>query len=184
MELPSHLAPENPWRSTALVASGVAALELFILVILAFAIFVKPMLSNEPGKAAAPAKKAAATKTAAAAPAKSSATKTAATSKPAKAAAPLARTRTKVLILNGNGRSGAASEKAAWVMTKGYPIAATTNASRSDFARSLVMYKPGFEAEAKRFGKDFNVSRVIPLDGMKQSELQGGVIVLIIGADS
>jgi len=183
MELPSQLAPENPWRSTALVASGVAALELFILVILAFAIFVKPMLSNEPGKEAAPAKKATATKTAAAAPAKSSATKTAAPSKPAKAA-PIARTKTKVLILNGNGRSGAASEKAAWVMTKGYPIAATTNASRTDFARSLVMYKPGYEAEAKRFGKDFNVSRVIPLDGIKKSELQGGVIVLIIGADS
>ena len=180
MELPSQLAPENPWRSTALVASGVAALELFILVILAFAIFVKPMLSNEPGTAA-PAKKAA-TKTAAA-PAKSSPTKTAAPTKPAKAA-PIARTKTKVLILNGNGRSGAASEKAAWVMTKGYPIAATTNASRTDFARSLVMYKPGYEAEAKRFGKDFNVSRVIPLDGIKKSELQGGVIVLIIGADS
>ncbi len=183
MELPSQLVPENPWRSTALVASGVAALELFILVILAFAIFVKPMLSNEPG-AATPAKKATATKTAAAAPAKSSPTKTAAPTKSAKTAAPLARTKTKVLILNGNGRSGAASEKAAWVMTKGYPIAATTNASRTDFARSLVMYKPGYEAEAKRFGKDFNVSRVIPLDGLKKSELQGGVIVLIIGADS
>jgi cytoskeletal protein RodZ len=182
MELPSNLAPENPWRSTALVASGVAALELFVLVILAFAIFVKPMLSNEPSTAAEPQKKATATKSTTAAPAKSSATKT---STPAKAAkdVPVARTQTKVLILNGNGRSGAASEKASWVMTKGYPVVATTNASRTDFARSLVMYKPGFEAEAKRFGKDFQVSRVIPLDGMKKSELQGAAVVLIIGAE-
>ncbi len=178
-----RLAQENPWRNTALVASGVAALELFLLVILAFAIVVKPMLANEPG-AAAPAKKAA-TKATTAAPAKTKAApaKTAAApSAPAKAA-PVARTKTRVLILNGNGRSGAASEKAAWVMTKGYPIAATTNASRTDFARSLVMYKPGFEAEAKRFGKDFNVSRVIPLDGLKKRDLQGASIVLIIGAD-
>ncbi len=181
MELPSNLAPENPWRSTALVASGVAALELFVLVILAFAIFVKPMLSNEPSTAA-PEKKAAATKSTAAAPSKSTATKTSTPTKTAKAA-PVARTKTKVLILNGNGRSGAASEKASWVMTKGYPIAATANASRTDFARSLVMYKPGFEAEAKRFGKDFNVSRVIPLDGMKKSELEGAALVLIIGAE-
>ncbi len=180
MELPSQLAPENPWRSTALVASGVAALELFILVILAFSIFVRPMLSNEPG-AATPAKKAA-TKTAAAAPAKNAPAKATTPAKSAKAA-PIARTKTKVLILNGNGRTGAASEKAAWVMTKGYPIAATTNASRTDFARSLVMYKPGFEAEAKRFGKDFNVSRVIPLDGLKKNQLEGAVLVLIIGAD-
>ena len=181
MELPSNLAPENPWRSTALVASGVAALELFVLVILAFAIFVKPMLSNEPSTAT-PQKKATAVKSTAAAPAKSTATKTSAPTKTAKAA-PVARTKTKVLILNGNGRSGAASEKASWVMTKGYPIAATANASRTDFARSLVMYKPGFEAEAKRFGKDFNVSRVIPLDGMKKSELEGAALVLIIGAE-
>ena len=78
-----------------------------------------------------------------------------------------------MLILNGNGRSGAASEKASWVMTKGYPIAATANASRTDFARSLVMYKPGFEAEAKRFGKDFDVSRVIPLDGINEERAPG-----------
>lgn len=183
MELPSNLAPENPWRSTALVASGVAALELFVLVILAFAIFVKPMLTNEPGTAAEPQKKATATKSTAAAPAKSSEAKTSTPAKSAAKDAPLARTKTKVLILNGNGRSGAASEKASWVMTKGYPIAATANASRTDFARSLVMYKPGFEAEAKRFGKDFQVSRVIPLDGLKSSELQGASVVLIIGAE-
>jgi LytR cell envelope-related transcriptional attenuator len=179
MDHPANLTQENPWRSTALVASGVAALELLVLVVLAFAIVVKPLLSHESGPAAAPAKKAA-TK-AAAAPAKTAPAKSAAPAKPKAAAMP--RTKTRVLILNGNGQTGAASEKAAWVMTKGYPIAATTNAPRSNFVRSLVMYKPGHEAEAKRFGKDFGVRRVIPLDGLRKNDLQGAVVVLIIGQD-
>jgi uncharacterized protein (UPF0333 family) len=178
MDHPVRLDHENPWRSTALVASGVAALELLVLVVLAFAIIVKPLLTEDSPASAASAKKAAAKATTA------SAKTPAAAAAPAKSThPPLARTKTRVLVLNGNGQSGAASEKAAWIMTRGYPIAATANAPRSDFARSLVMFTAGHEAEARRFGKDFNVSRVIPLDGLKRRNLQGAAVVLVIGRD-
>jgi hypothetical protein len=177
MDHPAPLAHENPWRSTALVAAGIAALELLLIVVLAFGIVVRPLLDRDSG---APAATHAAVKAKpAATPAKTSA-KPAASTKAAQVTV-LARSKTRVLILNGNGRSGAASEKAAYVMAKGYPIAATANAPRSNFARSLVMYRPGHEAEAKRFGKDFGFSRVVPLDGLKKSDLQGAVLVLIIG---
>ena len=175
MDHPAPLAHENPWRSTALVAAGIAALELLLIVVLAFGIVVRPLLHRDSGS---PAATKAVKAEAAATPAKTS-TKTAA-AKPAQPTV-LARTKTRVLILNGNGRSGAASEKASYVMTKGYPIAATANAPRSDFARSLVMYRPGHEAEAKRFGKDFGIARVSPLDGLSKQDLQGAVLVLIIG---
>jgi hypothetical protein len=174
MDHPAFLAQENPWRSTAIVAAAVAALELLLIVVLAFGIVVRPMLHRDAAATKSPAVKSQAAK----APTKTD-PKTA-TTKPAQTTV-LARTKTRVLILNGNGRSGAASEKAAYVMTKGYPIAATANASRSDFARSLVMFRPGHEAEAKRFGKDFGIGRVSPLDGLTKADLQGAVLVLIIG---
>jgi hypothetical protein len=175
MDHPAPLTHENPWRSTALVAAGIAALELLLIVVLAFGIIVRPLMHRDSGPATAGTK---AVQAETATKDKTSATKSDA--KPAQTTV-LERTKTRVLILNGNGRSGAASEKAAYVMTKGYPIAATANAPRSDFARSLVMYRPGHEAEAERFGKDFGIARVSPLDGLSKQDLQGAVVVLIIG---
>jgi hypothetical protein len=176
MDHPAPLTHENPWRSTALVAAGIAALELLLIVVLAFGIIVRPLMHRDSGTATAKTKAVQAETSGA--PAKTDAKKDAKAAQPAPI---LARTKTRVLILNGNGRSGAASEKAAYVMTKGYPIAATENAPRSDFARSLVMYRPGHEAEAKRFGKDFGIAAVSPLDGLSKQDLQGAVVVLIIG---
>ena len=174
MDHPAPLTHENPWRSTALVAAAIAALELLLIVVLAFGIVVRPLLHRDASKpVATQAVKADA-------PAGSSKTAAKTNAKPTPPAL-LTRTKTRVLILNGNGQAGAASEKAAYVMTKGYPIAATENAPRSDFARSIVMFRPGREAEAKRFGKDFGIARVGPLDGLSKQDLQGAVLVLIIG---
>jgi hypothetical protein len=87
-----------------------------------------------------------------------------------------------VIVLNGNGISGMASEKAYLVRTKGYLIAGTANAPRTDFARSVVMYRPGYEPEARRFARDFRIGRVAPLDGMRPAQLQGAHIALIVGS--
>jgi len=171
MEHPARFSEPviGDWRSTAFVAAGVAALELFVLALLAFFLIVRPLMAGD--EAAAPAAtKAAVTKQAA--------------SKPAKPKAVVAhhpRSATKVLVLNGNGLNGAASDEAALLHTRGYPVVATANAPRSDFARTLVMYRPGFRGEGERLGRDFHIARVSALDGLRPRDLQGADVVVIIG---
>ena len=99
----------------------------------------------------------------------------------APAVAKLARNETSVIILNGNGIPGAADEAAGVVQSLRYLIAGTGNAPRTDFARSLVMYRPGYKGEAMRLAKDVRVRRVVPLDGMRAAELQGAHVALILG---
>jgi hypothetical protein len=101
------------------------------------------------------------------------------------AAAPAAkrpRSRTVVLVLNGNGRTGAAAVAASSVRGKGYKIGAVGNAPRSDYARSLVMYRPGFAGEGMRLARDLRVKLVGPLDGMRARELGRAHAVYILGA--
>jgi hypothetical protein len=86
-----------------------------------------------------------------------------------------------VLVLNGNGRSGAAGEAASVVQSIGYKVSATGNARRMNFPRSIVMFRPGFKGEAKRLAKDVRVTSVTPLDGMRASDLGGAQLVLIVG---
>jgi hypothetical protein len=87
-----------------------------------------------------------------------------------------------VLVLNGNGRQGAAAVAAARVQGRGYEIGAVANAPRSDFARSIVMYRPGFQGEGRRLGRDLGVRQVTPLDGMRVRQLEGAHLVFILGS--
>ena len=93
----------------------------------------------------------------------------------------LPRTETSVLVLNGNGVSGAASKTARKVLRKDYLVVGTENASRDDYPRSLVMFRPGYEAEARRLARYLSIRRVVPLDGMRPRELRGAHVALIIG---
>jgi hypothetical protein len=170
------LAPDavvRPWRTAAYVAGAVALVELLLLIAIGGGALVKSVsgriqLAAHETVAATPA-----------APAK----KAAATPKPAKAAvAARPRGKTIVLVLNGNGRTGAASAAAGRVRGKGYPIGGVGNAARSDYPRSIVMYKPGFAAEGERLGRDLKVRMVVPLDGMRASALGRAHLVLILGA--
>ena len=172
MEHPARFSEPvvGDWRSTAIVASGVAIAELLILAILAFFLIVRPLMSGD--EATAPVAK---TKPAA------QQQKTSKPAKPKKVVALRARGQTKVLVLNGNGLNGAASDEAALLHTRGYPVIATANAPRSDFARTLVMYRPGWKAEGVRLGKDFKIASVSPLDGLRIADLQGASVVVIVG---
>jgi len=53
------------------------------------------------------------------------------------------------MVLNGNGRTGAAAVAASRVQARGYRIGEVTNAPRL-VPRSIVMYRPGFAGEGKR----------------------------------
>ena len=162
----------RPWRTAALVAVAVAAVELLVLVVVGGALIVKPSTGARP------------------------AAKTAATSKPMhhakvavklphRAAAPaahLARGKVTVLVLNGNGRQGAAASTASRVSHRGYRVGGVANAPRSDFTRSLVMYRKGFEGEGRRLARDLGIAIVGPLDGLRVSQLHGANAVVVVGA--
>ena len=174
MDHPAPLSGHGAWRTTALVAAALAAFEAILLVLIVLALLVRPLLSDDAApRSPEPARAAAKTPPAEAAPA----------SGPAKASPQpaLARNETLVIVLNGNGDQGAASEKADLVRTRGYMIAGTANAPRTDFERSVVMFRPGHRPEALRLARDFRVKRVAPLDGMRPAELQGAHVALIVG---
>jgi LytR cell envelope-related transcriptional attenuator len=103
------------------------------------------------------------------------------TRKPASAAvAKRPRSKTVVLVLNGNGRTGAAASAASRVQARGYKIGDVTNAPRQ-VSRSIVMYRPGFAGEGRRLGKDLGVRLVTPLDGMRAGQLGRAHVVFILG---
>ena len=164
-----------PWRSAAFIAATVATVELVILLIIGIWLFGK-FFSDEVTKATDPAK------VAQVAVERELGTQYGTNNSAAGTKPMLSRGETSVLVLNGNGRSGAALEASTQVRQRDYLISGTGNAERTDYPRSLVMYRRGFEQEAHRLAKDIDVRRVVPLDGMRPGELQGAHLALIIGA--
>lgn len=158
----------RPWRTTALVASAVAALELVVLVGAGVALLGKPLA--EQAKTAAIDRLAPKPQP-----------QPRAIDVPAAAAAKLARGETSVFVLNGNGRAGAASAEAAEIRAHGYVIGGTGNASRADHPRSVVMYRPGFEGEARRLAHDLGIKAVGPLDGVATRDLMGAHVTVLLG---
>jgi len=173
------LAPTElvrPWRTATLVLTGIAAIQ-FVLLIGAGIVLLGKQIAPHVHKAAA--------REAAARPVHVShpAAKPKATRALAAHAAPvLARAKTKVLVLNGNGVQGAAALAAQLAQARGYPVLDVGNAPKTGYARTIVMYRPGFRSEALRFQHDLNLSVVAPLDGMTLPELKGAKLVEILGA--
>lgn len=87
----------------------------------------------------------------------------------------------RVLVLNGNGVSGAAAGAAQHLELEGYRIGAATNAPRHDYAQSMVMYVPGWVKEARRLARDAHVRLVAPIDGLEPAQLKGSKVVLLLG---
>lgn len=171
----SDLPAQQPWRNAAVIAATVATVELAVLLVVGIVVFGK-FFAGEVEKASDPI-----------------AVTQAAVEREQKAAAPannggqprekplLQRGKTSVIVLNGNGISGAAATAADGIRAKNYLIAGTGNAPRTDFTRSVVMYRPGFEGEARRLARDIGVRRVSPLDGIRRRDLQGAHIAVILG---
>jgi hypothetical protein len=152
----------RPWRTAALVATGVAAVELLVLIVAGTVVL---------GRSVASHRSSAATKPAARKPA---------TAKPARKAA-LPRTKTQVVVLNANGEQGAAAAEADAIRARGYKITAVGNAPRSSAGPALVMYRPGFAGEAHRLARDAGIGVVTALDGMRPSSLHRAQLVIVLG---
>jgi hypothetical protein len=158
------LSQHDPrWRTATLVASGVAALELVLLLIIGIAVLSKPL--------SAQAKQAAETRAMGI---------TNVPARPEPKSTTLSRSETSVFVLNGNGIAGAAAAAASRMSARGYPLATTGNAAQG-YGKSVVMYRPGRLPEAKRLGADLGISLVGPLDGIKLRQLHGAQLVVVLG---
>jgi hypothetical protein len=171
LESPDALV--RPWRTATLVASLVAAIELVLLIGAGVLLLAKPlahvMKKHAQAAAFAPAKKHVV------APVHHHV-------KVKVPAAKLSRSHTGVLVLNGNGRAGAASDEAVRLHGLGYVIRGKGNAKRQDYATTVVMYRKGYAGEGQRLARDLHVKVVGPLDGLTTSALHGGQLVVVLGA--
>ena len=160
----AHPLPLRPWKTAAVVASAIAVVELGALVVLAVGAIAEPVAHG--------AKRVAVERTL---------TPVEPRKRPVPGKA-LPRGETAVVVLNGNGIAGAAGTAAARVKSFGYVIGSVGNAPRSDYRRTLVLYRPGREAEARRLAADLKVRIVAPLDGITPKQLLGAHVALLLGA--
>lgn len=93
------------------------------------------------------------------------------------------RSRTSVAVLNGNGVSGAAGAEATAILARGYAHAIPGDAPTSDYARSLVLFRPGWQREAERLARDVGIRAVAPLDGRLAPAYAHVPLALILGAN-
>ena len=162
----------QPWQRATLLLALVAAFELVLLIVAGGALLAKPGASHHT----------AAKKPHVAAVAARPAPQRAKPAAPVKhAAAQLPRRKVKLVVLNGNGRQGAAADAAARVEHRGYRIGLVANAPHHDYPQTIVMYRRGFEGEGRRLARDLGVRVVSPLDGMRPAQLHGAQAVLILG---
>jgi hypothetical protein len=167
--LPNPSGPSghsHPWRTIAVVATGIAMLELVGLMIVAIALLAKPVLHHAQNEARAAAAKKPAAKKPAAAP---------------KAGPLLPRRLVSVTVLNGNGVSGAAAAEASRVRARGYTVGVVANAPHGSYGQTVVMYRPARRGEAVRLAHDLEIRRVSPLDGLRRRDLKGAKLAVIVG---
>jgi hypothetical protein len=142
-----------------MVTAAIAALELVALLVIALAFIAKPFADDASSKSSPKA----------AAPPESSAL--------------LARAKTPVLVLNGNGIPGAAGSTAKRVRKLDYPVVDVGDAARKNFSQTIVMYATGARPAGVRLARDLGLParRAVPLDGMREKELHGARVVVIVG---
>jgi hypothetical protein len=158
-----------PWRAATLVAVAVAVVELVALIVVGALVLARP-LHHGARAASAPVRHA-----------QVHAVAHAPRFKPLPSHPLLPRAAVSVLVLNGNGVSGAAGREAATLHGLGYRIVGATNAQRHDYARSMVMYLPAFAHEARRLAREIGIGLVSPVDGLTPRTLRGVKLVVLLG---
>jgi LytR cell envelope-related transcriptional attenuator len=172
-----HFSEPFPWRTATLVAAGVAALELLCLVAIGSLLIAHPFrhAAKTPLVAAKPVvHHVAPVRHVVPVPAKDRVSVTAHPLQP--------RAQVRVLVLNANGVSGAAHTEAARLQGLGYVIGGAANAPSHHYARSMVMYLPGYVKEARRLAHDAGIRMVAPLDGLTRSTLRASRLVVLLGS--
>jgi hypothetical protein len=163
MEHAVPFEPVRPWRTAAIVATGVAALELLALIAAGTVLLGRSVVGQGARAAAKPAASRPATTTPSRHPS-------------------LPRAKTRIVVLNGNGEAGAAAAEASTLRARGYKISAVANAQRATQGPTLIMYRPGFAAEGQRLARDTGIGVVTALDGMQPSSLRRAQLVVVLGS--
>jgi hypothetical protein len=88
-----------------------------------------------------------------------------------------------VTVLNGTAVDGLAGTYGDMVERRGYQLGAVTN-SRSSFAESIVMFKPGSGAAAHRVADSLGISKVRPMTSEIASLSAGAPVAVVIGEDN
>jgi LytR cell envelope-related transcriptional attenuator len=155
-----------PWRAAALAAAALALAELTaLLALVGVRLFHVRHHVTTPAAAAAPAPAVAPTR------------------KPKPVVRPhRPRSRVSVLVLNGNGVAHAAGTEATHLLARGYRHALPADAPNS-YARSVVLFRHGWEGEAQRLAHDAGVRTVTPLDGRLPASDSSYPLVLILGTN-
>ena len=161
--------PIRHWRTAAILAGTLALIELLILLAIGGTALARTVAHRVDRAAAGHHARAHAP------------TRRRASHRTRITSARLPRSKIEVLVLNGNGRQGAAAAEAARIRRHGYRIGGVTNAARSDYVRSIVMYRPRYSGEGRRLAHDLGISLVTPLDGMRAGQLHGAQVVVILG---
>ena len=169
MEHAFHFEDVRPWRTAAIVAGAIATVELVVLVV-AGALFIGHRVTHHSTPTVA-------------------ARQVTTHHRPAAVLKPkpriptiLTRARTRVVVLNGNGTTGAAGNEADALRARGYRITGVGNAPQRVTGPSLVMYRPGFAKEAKRLAHDTGTGTVTAIDGIQPSLLHGAQLVIMLGS--
>ena len=156
MEISAQPAPPRQWRTATLVACGIVAFQVIVLVIV-----VKGVASTD-------------------SPARSKATSHHKVGRAEPKRPTLPRTRTRILVLNGNGITGAAAAESDRLLARGYKVSGTGNTAQS-YGQGVVLYRPGKLPEAKRLAADEGIPLVGPLDGITLRQLHGAHLVIVLG---
>jgi hypothetical protein len=178
-----HYSEPFPWRTATLVASAIAAAELVGLFVIGAFVLAHPFghhhhaTTSTTAAAATPAVHHTATVHRHVVPV------------PAKDRfAPILshslrpRATLRVLVLNANGVQGAAHTEAAHLQGLGYVIGGAANAPGHHYARSMVMFVPGYLREARRLARETGIKLVAPVDGLTPSTLSASRLVVLLGS--
>ena len=157
MQISAPAARPPRWRTAAIVVSGIVAFLVLVLIVFG------GVLSKSSSAVA-----------------KSGAPKTHGVGRAEPKRPTIARKQTRVLVLNGNGITGAAAAESDSLRERGYRISGTGNAAQS-YGQSVVLYRPGRLPEAKRLAADEGIPLVGPLDGITLRELHGAHLVIVLG---
>lgn len=180
-----HYAPTHdlaqPWRTRTLIATGVATVELLALVAVGVILLGRGWFQHARATTTPSAAHHAAAPATHPRPQPSAQTAKVTHRIVVPARPIVSRAHTALLVLNGNGQGGAAGAEARALRAHGYPVVAVGNATRSDYAASMVMYRPGYDREARRLANDVGIKVVTVLDGLLPSQLRSAKLLIIVG---
>lgn len=88
-----------------------------------------------------------------------------------------------VSVLNGTSVPGLAATFGDKVEGKGFDLGAVTNSS-SSFAESVVMFRRGRKAEARKVGKQLGISKLQLMSGEIESVSAGADVAVVVGEDN